>query len=36
MAESPAPSVLHYAAIDWDRPLAPARPGTAPPHHPDD
>jgi quercetin dioxygenase-like cupin family protein len=31
MADPAAPHVLHYAEIDWDRPLATAKPGTAPP-----
>ena len=31
MAERTDPAVLHYAEIEWDRPLETARPGTAPP-----
>jgi hypothetical protein len=31
MSEPDAPAILHYAEIDWDRPLATATPGTAPP-----
>jgi quercetin dioxygenase-like cupin family protein len=31
MSGDNAPAILHYAEIDWDRPLATAKPGTAPP-----
>ncbi len=31
MSDPEAPAVLHYREIDWDRPLASAAPGTAPP-----
>jgi len=31
MSEPKAAAILHYAEIDWDRPLATATPGTAPP-----
>ena len=31
MSERNAPAILHYAEIDWDRPLATSKPGTAPP-----